>query len=188
MAKRTWVIADTHFFHDRVREKGHRPLNFEDLIVTNWDRLVSPDDLVFHLGDVHLGTSKAGEAIIRARPGIKVLCRGNHDARAEWWMDKGFHFACRYFVLHGVCYSHMPIVPLPPGVRFNIHGHFHKPGERRALVWEQHPYYVEHRERYILVSIEQTLAPVRLEDVLPHEKRAALPPLVDLIDPEADPE
>jgi predicted phosphohydrolase len=53
-----------------------------------WDRLVAPDDLVVVAGDISWAM-KGGEVLpdlawLEARPGRKLLLRGNHD---YWWPD-----------------------------------------------------------------------------------------------------
>ncbi|CAA9555522.1 MAG: hypothetical protein AVDCRST_MAG73-3251, partial [uncultured Thermomicrobiales bacterium] len=78
---------------------------------------------------------------------------------------RGFAFACAYFVLGGVAFSHKPLTPLPPGCTLNVHGHFHKSAHRDAE-FAGDLYFQGHRHRYRLVQIEDTLAPFRLGDVV----------------------
>ncbi len=58
----TWIISDTHFFHTPVRlwrenigRYCSRPENWQELIIKNWNDLVSPDETILHLGDFAVG-------------------------------------------------------------------------------------------------------------------------------------
>ncbi len=97
-------------------------------------------------------------------------------------MERGFDFACDYFVYRDVAFSHAPLTPLPTQtlvsdgrtVNWNVHGHFHKgkaaEKTKTPKVYEDKyydsTYYMQHRERYILVQIEDGLTPVQMDAVL----------------------
>lgn len=53
--KKTWFISDTHFGSSRALELSKRPfINTRDMDMTmirNWNSRVSPNDVVYHLGD-----------------------------------------------------------------------------------------------------------------------------------------
>jgi hypothetical protein len=51
----TWIISDTHFFHENIGKYCSRPENWQELIIKNWNDLVSPEETVLHLGDFALG-------------------------------------------------------------------------------------------------------------------------------------
>ncbi len=77
----TWFSSDTHFLHTMVA--GLRGFasseEHDEAIIANWNRVVRPDDLVWHLGDVGLGNeSKVLEQAARLN-GRKQLITGNHD-------------------------------------------------------------------------------------------------------------
>jgi len=50
-----------------------------DKIVENWNSLVKPDDMVFHLGDFCFGTLEHWKSIRSRLNGSIRLIRGNHD-------------------------------------------------------------------------------------------------------------
>lgn len=138
-----WVIADTHFGHKMLIEKGYRPENYDQRIIENWIKLVGADDLVIHLGDVALPDSNKDVWLtIAGLPGRKILTMGNHDKRsAKWYMERGFAFACEAFELGGVLFTHSPAEIIAPWIRYNVHGHLHAgthreftPLERQRLV------------------------------------------------------
>ena len=179
-----WIIADTHFYHENIIKFQGRPNDFNKQIIKNWNKLVQYDDLVIHLGDVILGLNKEQTlpGILATLPGKKILCRGNHDPNpATWYMERGFDFVCDYFVYQDIAFSHAPLTPLPPqalvndqrSVNWNIHAHFHKGLHRISPVSPTHKekyydpaYYNAHKEKYILVQIEDSLSPVMLDEVI----------------------
>ncbi len=86
---RVYALADLH-----LSLAGHKPMDvFGDLwkdhprrMAESWDGIVAPEDWVLLPGDLSWGRSLA-EATpdlewIGARPGRKLLLRGNHDG---WW-------------------------------------------------------------------------------------------------------
>lgn len=181
-----WVISDTHFNHDKLISYEKRPANFNEIIIRNWNRLVAPDDLVIHLGDVILGRDSSLDTILTRLTGRKVLARGNHDHKPlEWYIAKGFDFVCDYFVYRNLAFSHAPLTPLPLQnnrqktgteeweervVDLNIHGHFHR-GTHRGQKgmpdrYYDFNYFDENRASYYLIQIEDTFRPVMLNEIL----------------------
>ena len=81
-----FVISDTHFGHKNIltflNEDGSRVRDFssleemDELIVENWNKTVSDQDIVYHLGDVYFG---AGHQHLKRLRGRKRLILGNHD-------------------------------------------------------------------------------------------------------------
>ena len=182
---RIWIIADTHFYHENIKRYKGRPDDFNEQIISNWNKLVAYDDVVIHLGDVIFGLDKEKRlpSLMASLPGKKILCRGNHDPKpAAWYMEHGFDFACDYYVYQDVAFSHAPLTPLPPQtlvsdgrlVTKNVHGHFHKgittvDGSAPRVFEDRYynsSYYNEHRESYTLVQIEDGLRPILLDEVL----------------------
>ena len=126
---KTWIISDTHFYHDKLVEKGGRDAAFEARIVHNWQRKVAEEDLVIHLGDV----SWANDLVVNRLRGRKILVRGNHDKKSDaYYMQHGFDFSCHSFTMNyggwRILFSHKPIEN--HGYDLNIHGHLHNVRER----------------------------------------------------------
>jgi len=126
----TWIISDTHFFHENIGRYCNRPENWQDLIIKNWNALISPDEPVLHLGDFALGKKSNFELLPGMLNGRLFLMPGNHDRRGR-----------TFYEAHGVVlvndpiriqfdnhfqlvFSHRPIVPLPRSI-INLHGHIH---------------------------------------------------------------
>jgi hypothetical protein len=86
---RLFALADLH-----LSQSGAKPMDvFGDAwrdhparMAAAWDRLVAAEDTVLLPGDLSwaadLGEAEADLAWIAARPGRKILLRGNHDS---WW-------------------------------------------------------------------------------------------------------
>ncbi|MFT4551763.1 MAG: putative phosphohydrolase [Chlamydiales bacterium] len=85
-----WAIADLHLSFGVPGKKmdvfGPEWASHEENIKNQWEKLISPDDLVIIAGDIswakHLEEVKVDLAWIDSLPGSKVLLRGNHD---YWW-------------------------------------------------------------------------------------------------------
>ena len=88
---------------------------------------MKPEDLLIHLGDVGIGPYEGFMLMVKAWPGRKVLVRGNHDTHScQWYMEKGFDFACDGMIYRGVWLTHKPwLGELPEGTHVNVHGHLH---------------------------------------------------------------
>ena len=126
----TWIISDTHFFHENIGRYCNRPENWQELIIKNWNDLISPEDTVLHLGDFALGKKSNFELLTGMLNGRLFLIQGNHDRLSQTYCET-----------HGVTlikdsiqieledqvkliFSHRPIVPLEDGW-INLHGHIH---------------------------------------------------------------
>jgi calcineurin-like phosphoesterase family protein len=123
---KTWLISDTHFNHEAMVALAGRPQNHTDLTIRNWIKLVAPEDLVIHLGDVIFSRASELTEIMGKLPGRKIVTVGNHDRSAAWLMGHGVDFACEGFKLNGVYYTHEPQFVLPEGCDFVVHGHLHE--------------------------------------------------------------
>ena len=103
---KTFLIADTHFFHNAILKYENRPFNsVEDMnarLIQNWNAIVSKDDKVFHLGDVSFGSKEATKAVISQLNGRKILILGNHDRgrTVQWWLDVGFNEVSKYPIIY----------------------------------------------------------------------------------------
>ena len=87
---RIWAIGDLHLslgIPDKEMDIfGPEWRLHHEKIAKNWDALVQPDDLVLIPGDIswamHLDQAQKDFEWIDARPGVKVMIKGNHD---YWW-------------------------------------------------------------------------------------------------------
>lgn len=121
-----WLITDTHFDHDNIGVYCDRPVGWMERIFTNWRRVVRPDDIVLHLGDVMVGSRNSLLDMMNSLPGNKMLIRGNHDSKSPmWYMRNGFVYAADGLIQKGVTFTHRPAPLLFPNTDINIHGHVH---------------------------------------------------------------
>ena len=80
-----FFTSDTHFGHDNIIRFCNRP--FKDLnemnykLIENWNSVVGPDDVVFHLGDFAWGGAPLWRSIRSQLNGHIVLVIGNHDVK-----------------------------------------------------------------------------------------------------------
>jgi calcineurin-like phosphoesterase family protein len=78
-----WFTSDTHFGHARIIELSNRPFrdvdHMNEELVRRWNELVQPEDHVYHLGDVALGSFADSIAHIGRLNGVKTMVTGNHD-------------------------------------------------------------------------------------------------------------
>lgn len=157
-----WLIADTHFNHDKMQTYCQRPENFTRQIWSHWHDMVKPNDTIIHLGDVGIGNWR--NFGIEELPGRKILIRGNHDRAHSntWWMEHGFHFACDGLVFRHQWLTHEPSTSLASGCEFNIHGHLHNFDVTHHPEYKSKPF---HR----LLAVEYTdYRPVEFDKFLSH--------------------
>jgi len=78
-----FVTSDHHFGHARIGELAARPFSsvaeMDREMVERWNALVSPDDVVLHLGDLALGPISQSVALTSQLNGRRLLVPGNHD-------------------------------------------------------------------------------------------------------------
>ena len=72
-----WYTSDTHFGSERTLELSKRPFKsveeMDNTIISNWNKVVAPEDYVFHLGD--FGDYKR----VKELNGKIVLVKGNYE-------------------------------------------------------------------------------------------------------------
>lgn len=78
-----WLTSDTHLAHEKIVRLSNRPFGtveeMTEAIVERWNRVVRPDDQVWHLGDVGMGKLAGFAPVLRRLNGRKHLITGNHD-------------------------------------------------------------------------------------------------------------
>ena len=130
-----FLISDTHFGHANMytftNEDGTRVRHqFKDVsegdaaMIENWNRVVKPNDKVYHLGDVFI--NRKFRYILSGLNGKKVLIKGNHDIFNLSDYTEFFYDIRAYHVLDKMILSHVPI-HRDSIERFkgNVHGHLH---------------------------------------------------------------
>lgn len=109
---KTYFISDTHFGHRNIIRHCQRPFDDADqmdaAMIAAWNRVVQPEDTVYHLGDFSLRPVPVVDHLLSRLHGTKHLIIGNHDQAhgVQGWksirnMDQitvdGHHlFLCHY--------------------------------------------------------------------------------------------
>jgi len=75
----TWLISDTHFFHENIDLYCTRPDGWQDLIIDNWNRFIQPGKIGFHFGDLALGKKENTEVLVPLLNGKLYLMCGDTD-------------------------------------------------------------------------------------------------------------
>lgn len=163
-----WVVSDTHFNHANILEftgeDGKCFRKFKDLdhmnetMIENWNRVVKPQDKVYHLGDVYFGNQQDAEKILSRLNGKKRLIVGNHDVIYGKGNVLQKHFQklhmWRLFKEFNMLLSHVPIHETSfRKVEYNVHGHIHEKNSPS--------------KQHINICVEKTgYTPVNIEDVI----------------------
>ena len=137
---KVFFCSDTHFWHKNILK--YEPVNrpFKDVfemneqMISRWNSVVGPNDLVFHLGDFCFGGQGKVMELVSRLNGKIVLILGNHDRdrSKNWWLGCGFHDVISgTIVIDGkFILSHEPIGEdeiqgtIPEGM-VNLYGHVH---------------------------------------------------------------
>lgn len=99
-----FFTADTHFGHKNIIQHCNRPfqtaLEMNEALLSNWNRVVRPQDSVYHLGDFAVLRPERASELARRLNGKIYLIRGNHERSAEHKLcSNRFEWIKDYFVL-----------------------------------------------------------------------------------------
>lgn len=133
-----------------------------ETMVDNWNRVVRPNDHVWHLGDVAMGFGHGHhEALLRRLKGHKRLVVGNHDNIKRWGRSNIFEKIELWRGFHGEQAFTCVHIPLALGHlrdgSFCVHGHIHDNN-----LDDPH---------YLNVCVEQTnYTPISMEEIIAIKK------------------
>ena len=133
---RVFFTSDTHFNHTNIIRFCDRPFGsteeMNEKLIGNWNSVVGPDDIVFHLGDFCLGGSAEWTKVLDRLNGKIYLIIGNHDLKN---MKQGFigrfeHVAMEMCIEIGkqkICLNHYPFLCFEGGYKdvWQLFGHVH---------------------------------------------------------------
>lgn len=81
--ERVFFTSDTHFNHTNIIKYCDRPFasieEMNETLIDNWNSVVGPKDIIFHLGDFSFGGELEWTKILRRLNGRVYLILGNHD-------------------------------------------------------------------------------------------------------------
>lgn len=98
-----YFTADHHFGHFNVIRYCNRPFpnkyEMDWTLIENWNKVVKPEDTVYHLGDISFyGREETGK-IVKRLNGTKIIIRGNHDKGLHRLKEYGFTEAYENLIL-----------------------------------------------------------------------------------------
>ena len=127
-----YFISDTHFGHKNIIEYENRPFasveEMDEVLIANWNSVVTEDDLVYFLGDFGLCLKVRGCEVFKRLNGHKVAIIGNHDKRN---VLEGIGFTIvldeAWIKING---HQMRLIHIPPTwiegqAHITLHGHVH---------------------------------------------------------------
>lgn len=88
----TFFTSDLHLGHANIIKYCNRPFKdveeMNETIIKNWNSVVMPDDVVYHLGDFAMGVTNKEEYAVRMRERLNGTIHhimGNHDPKQWRW-------------------------------------------------------------------------------------------------------
>ena len=116
MSREIWVTSDTHFGHSNIIKYCDRPYNgtqeMDWDLIDKWNSVVNDGDIVYHLGDVYMNSSKGYmQNILGKLKGRKRLILGNHDNGKDQVLQNFFQKISiwRMFPEFGLLLTHVPV-------------------------------------------------------------------------------
>jgi len=123
---KVFVTSDNHFYHKNIIWFSNRP--FKDVeemnqtMIDKWNKKVTNDDLVIHLGDFAFASSAKIKEVRKKLNGTIFLIKGNHD-KAFKMRRLGFIVVNGELQMGNLLLSHKPVYA--DGL-INVHGHIHQ--------------------------------------------------------------
>ncbi len=134
--RKLFVIGCTHFGDSRILDYRDDDGNLirpgfaniqemDECLLDNWNSVVTPQDIVYHLGDVYSGHTE----VLGKLNGRKRLVMGNHDKGKDINLWNTFQkiTAWRMFPELKVVLTHVPLlIPRKAKYDYNVHAHIHQ--------------------------------------------------------------
>ncbi len=138
--RRIFFTSDLHFSHLNICRLCNRPFTekweMNHVLINNWNKIVSNDDIVFILGDFCFDQKSIWVKILSSLNGLKHLVLGNHDKEKNipyemfksvsdmmqlWAYNKWTDKYDKFFLCH------YPILSYPGMYQgfYHLHGHVH---------------------------------------------------------------
>lgn len=82
-----YLTSDIHWFHKGIIQHAKRPFasieEMHEVIIANWNRVVTPNDDVYYVGDFSFGTDAQTRELRKRLNGRIHLILGNHDKKID---------------------------------------------------------------------------------------------------------
>lgn len=133
-----YFTSDTHYGHKNILRLGEgRPFasieEHDQALIDNWNRVVSADDTVYHLGDFAFASPSRVLEILRALRGNIKIIMGNHDRDDRMYKSLPGKVQvipqCHEIVHAGtkIVVAHYPLLEWNSAYKgaWHLHGHTH---------------------------------------------------------------
>ena len=131
-----FFTSDSHFYHKNIIKFCNRPFEtieeMNETLVENWNKVVGPSDIVYHLGDFCFAGSVEFHSILGQLNGRIHLIIGNHDEKnLRQGYEKLFesiNYQAKLFIEgYNVYLNHYPYLCYPGYKPYTIQlfGHIH---------------------------------------------------------------
>lgn len=156
-----FFVSDMHFGHNNIIEYCKRPWasvpEMDDALVRNWNAVVSPTDIVYHIGDwAFHNYERIGE--LRGRI---FSVPGNHDhervKKILPFLPNGFLAEVHYLKIspdRRFVLCHYPFESWRREYKFHLHGHTHGTSG------------MHHNRLDVGIDATKVYAPIHIDDVL----------------------
>jgi len=137
---KTYITSDLHFSHANIkkfcpktRERYPDVTQMDQMMIQEWNAIVTAEDTVYILGDVAFCGAQQAVAIMQRLNGNKILIEGNHDIKLlkDYSFRKCFKEVHQYLRLNYagqlLIMCHYPFAEWDQMHRgaINFHGHLH---------------------------------------------------------------
>lgn len=126
-----WVVSDTHFGHEKLKQWTGRGDNWDDKILGSLP-VILDSDIFIHLGDICWYDAKYWHECMFSMidSNKKILVKGNHDKKtSSWYYDAGWDLVVDRFDISiygkSLAFTHIPLATQENGIDMNVHGHLH---------------------------------------------------------------
>ena len=177
-----FFTADTHFGHSKSFITEPRGFDFvfdmNEAIIERWNKIVKPNDIVYHLGDVFLNNSEVGIECMKRLNGQIFMIWGNHDtdnkknllARECHILGGWYSYLIKYgkFSLY---LSHYPSITANYDEKhfnqhvINLHGHTH---QQKNFLYADNPF------MYHVGMDSHNCMPVHIDEIITEIKQVWL--------------
>jgi len=167
-----FFTSDTHFGHKNILEYCKRPFSsveeMDKRLIENWNNVVKPDDIVFHLGDFAFCGSNRIREIRNQLNGKIILVKGNHDRHLKDSLCNELFEGTTYQLQiqlgdRSVYLNHFPFLSWggcarkPENAVYQLFGHIHS--------CKSNPYFNLHRFQYDVGVDNNNYKPVSWNEV-----------------------
>lgn len=164
-----FFTGDTHFRHKNILKycPTTRPYpsieEHDEALIERWNSVVSPSDLVYHLGDVAFAPPEVSEKILQRLNGRIHLILGNHDRK----LPRGRFVEVSTYADITVNRTHFVLFHFPIESWDRVHhGAIHLHGHTHGAIGSHHGIELRERRMDVGVDTHPRNEPWALEDIL----------------------